>query len=102
MTIATKPCAVIYDQRKQAYCRNDATMFALKDGATSYYCAEHGREYGAKEIDPTNAARDEARTRAQGRIAPDAALMPNDAVILYVEAFIAGAQFAESRRSPTA
>jgi len=45
-----------------------------------------------------DAARAEARTRAHGRIAPDAALMPIEAVNLYVEAFIAGAQFAEARR----
>ena len=100
--VATKPCAVIYDQRKQAYCRSDATMFAREDGHTVFYCAEHGREHGAKELDPTNAAREEVKTRAQGRIVPDAALMPNEAVILYVEAFIEGAQFAESRRAPLA
>jgi hypothetical protein len=98
----TKPCAVIYDQTRQKYCRSDATMFAREDGHTVFYCAEHGRERGAKDLDLTAAAREEARARAQGRIVPDAALMPNEAVILYVEAFIEGAKFAEARRAPTA
>ena len=63
------------------------------------FAREDGCDRGAKDLDLTTEAREEAKTRAQGRIVPDQALMPNEAVILYVEAFIEGAQFAESRRS---
>jgi hypothetical protein len=98
----TKPCAVIFDQRKKEYCKRDATTFAREDGHIVFYCAEHGREHGAKDIDPTTEARARAEVRAHDRVSPGDSYDAIGAVNLYVEAFIAGARFAEARRGQTA
>lgn len=90
-------CAVVYDQRKRDYCREVATTFARQGGAIAFYCAEHGRERGALDLDPTDAARAEAEGRAHDRVSPDAAIEPIAAVNLYLEAFVAGARFAAER-----
>jgi hypothetical protein len=47
---------------------------------------------------PNDAVHAEAEERAHDRVAPDAVLDSIAAVNLYVEAFVAGARFAESLR----
>jgi len=92
-----KLCSVIYDEGKQEFCHRNATTFALEDGVCNFYCVEHGRERGAQDLDPTVAARAEARVLAQHGASPDVAIEPAAATELYVEAFVAGALFAATR-----
>jgi len=92
-----KRCAVVYDQRMREYCRKAATTFSRRGWATSYYCAEHGREHGALDLDPTDTARAAAEGRAHDCLSPDLAIEPTAAVNLYVEAFVVGARFGANR-----
>ena len=58
--------------------------------------AEHLHEEAPLEPDPI---REEALQRAHDRLSPDSALDPLASVDLYVEAFLAGARYADERRS---
>jgi len=92
-----RKCEIIHEAATGTPCRRPATTFALADGVCTLYCVEHGREHGALDLDPTDAARAEARVLAQHGASPDVAIEPAAAAELYVEAFVAGALFAATR-----
>lgn len=103
--MTTKPerkCEITHEAATGAPCRRPATTVARLHEGPAYFCAEHGREWGARPIDPAATARAEAEERAHDRVEPDAVLDSIEAVNLYVEAFVAGARFAAAGRgSPT-
>jgi hypothetical protein len=98
MTMPERECEILHSAATGAPCRRPATTVARLHEGPTYFCAEHGREWGARPIEPVAEARAEGEERAHDRVAPEAMFDSIAAVNLYVEAFVAGAKFAAAGR----